>query len=56
MPVLSAENGVLKVCVGEVEHPSIEKHWIPFVAVKAARFSITSLQSTQLKNQKQSSH
>lgn len=35
MPVLSAENGVLKVCVGEVEHPSIEKHWIPFVAVKA---------------------
>lgn len=35
MPVLSVENGVLKVCVGEVEHPSIEKHWIPFVAVKA---------------------
>ena len=35
MPVLSIENGELKVCVGEVEHPSIEKHWIPFVAVKA---------------------
>lgn len=35
MPVLSVENGVLKVSVGEVEHPSIEKHWIPFVAVKA---------------------
>ena len=35
MPVLSVENGVLKVSVGEVEHPTIEKHWIPFVAVKA---------------------
>ena len=35
MPVLSVENGVLNVCVGEVEHPSIEKHWIPFVVVKA---------------------
>lgn len=35
MPVLSVENGVLTVCVGEVEHPSMEAHWIPFVAVKA---------------------
>ena len=35
MPVPTVENGVLKVSVGEVEHPSIEKHWIPFVAVKA---------------------
>lgn len=36
MPVPTVENGVLKVSVGEVEHPSIEKHWIPFVAVKAS--------------------
>lgn len=35
MPVPTVENGVLKVSVGEVEHPSIEKHWIPFVAIKA---------------------
>ncbi len=34
MPIPTVENGVLKVSVGEVEHPSIEKHWIPFVAVK----------------------
>ena len=36
IPVPTVENGVLKVSVGEVEHPSIEKHWIPFVAVKAS--------------------
>ena len=35
IPVATVENGVLKVSVGEVEHPSIAAHWIPFIAVKA---------------------
>lgn len=35
IPVATVENGALKVSVGEVEHPSIAAHWIPFIAVKA---------------------
>lgn len=33
-PVISQENGKLLIRVGEVEHPSVEAHWIPWVIVQ----------------------
>ena len=33
-PVISQENGTLLICVGEVEHPSVEAHWIPWVVIR----------------------
>ena len=36
VPVVIVDGDKVTVEVGEVEHPSIEKHWIPFVAVKAS--------------------
>lgn len=45
MPVATIENGVVKVNVGEVEHPMMEKHSIKFITVKAgnlvARIDLT---------------
>ncbi len=44
VPVFSLKNGLLDVCVGEVEHPMQDVHFINFVAVETDKgYKIVSL-------------